>query len=83
MILQSGTHSYTYTEHRYAYTTKANNDLAEWAKYSNLPGHGISADKDASHTGGILYGQRVAESVLNAPQVGCDADQAVLPHLCI
>ena len=34
-------------------------------------------------TGGILYGQRVAESVLTAPQVGCDAAQAVPPHLCI
>ena len=34
-------------------------------------------------TGGILYGQQVAESALTAPQVGCDAAQAVLPHLCI
>ena len=35
-ILQLSTYLYTYTEHRYAHTTKANNDLAELAKFSNL-----------------------------------------------
>ena len=57
--------------------------LGQEAKPRVPPGGGSGLVAKSKATGGILYGQRVAGSVLTAPQVGCDAAQAVLPHLCI